>query len=124
VSKIIPKQLLCATKFILDFYFGGVEEQTVLALGGAKKEDFGKEALYRVAKESNLELQEGYFNPKKVEKFMLPFIACSKDGEVVVVTDITQDGFVCMECETKTKQNFSKRDYTFFQTTKREVAYK
>jgi ATP-binding cassette subfamily B protein/ATP-binding cassette subfamily C protein LapB len=87
-KEINSASLLESFRGVLSFYFGEVSLKTIEKLSFSELEKFSLKDLYQVSKELSLDIVEFDEGIEKVEAYMLPFIALSKDGKSVLVTDV------------------------------------
>ena len=84
------KELVDSLHVILKFYFGDVKKDTILAIAGAKEEEFDIQALLKVSKESNLFAQTGEVDINKIEKFLLPVILYNDKNEIIILEAVSK----------------------------------
>lgn len=83
--------LVKALQKVMQFYFGDVKEEAILAISGAKEETFDIKALFHVVNDANLYAKVEYFGLDDLEHFMLPVIIYNDAGYIFVVEDIDED---------------------------------
>lgn len=85
------KELVESLYIIFQFYFGNINRDTILAISGAKEEEFDVKALLHVAKNSNLYAKTEKVHIENLEKFMLPLILYNDKNELIVLQAISKD---------------------------------
>ena len=85
MSYLQGKQLVSALQKVMQFYFGDVKKETLLAISGANEEVFDIKALLGVVDDVNLFAQVEDFGVERLERFMLPAIIYDDNGNVMVV---------------------------------------
>ncbi len=84
-------QLIDSLHKILEFYFGEIKRETILAISGATEEEFDVKSLLKVAKESNLYAQTQEINLETLDSFLLPVILYNKNDELIVLNAMTRE---------------------------------
>ena len=84
-------KLVVALHNILQFYFGDVKRETILAISGATEEEFDVKSLLKVAKESNLYAQTQDINLETLDSFLLPTILYNDNNELIILQAMTRD---------------------------------
>jgi len=128
IKKVEPALLIDAVHYILQFYFGNIKRETILAISGATEEEFDLKALLKVTRESNLFAQTKELDIMQIDKFLLPLILYDDKGEVIVLTALTKDNAQfynvakkkSVELPKKKLQNF-KHAILFFRNKKDEL---
>ena len=119
---------------ILKFYFGEMNRDTILAISGAKEDEFDVKELLKVTKESNLFAQTKKTKLQNIDKFLLPLILYNDKNEIIILESMGRDKAVYFDIEkqeqfevsTKKLKNFtnaimffrSKKDATLSSRTK------
>lgn len=85
------KGLVESLYIILKFYFGNINKEAILAISGAKEDEFDIKALLHVAKNSNLYAKTQKINIENIDKFLLPMILYNNQNELIVLQEISKD---------------------------------
>ena len=82
--QVEQNRLLQAYKYILDFYFGDVSFETILALNPTKNEDFGVVSLLGVSEQIGLVALEKTVVASNIANYLLPCIVFDKQNKPFV----------------------------------------
>jgi ATP-binding cassette subfamily B protein/ATP-binding cassette subfamily C protein LapB len=91
MSKIKSSLLVDALHKILQFYFGDIKRETILAISGATEEEFDIKSLLKVAKEANLFAQIQDIKIDTLDKFLLPVLLYNEQNELILLQAISRD---------------------------------
>jgi len=85
------KALVESLYVILQFYFGNINKDAILAISGAKEEEFDIKSLLHVAKNSNLYAKTQKVDIETLDKFLLPLILYNDKNELIVLQAMSKD---------------------------------
>ncbi len=85
------KALVESLYIILQFYFGNINKDAILAISGAKEEEFDIKSLLHVAKNSNLYAKTQKVDIETLDKFLLPLILYNDKNELIVLQAMSKD---------------------------------
>jgi len=86
--QVEQNRLLQAYKYILDFYFGDVSFETILALNPTKNEDFGVVSLLGVSEQIGLIALEKTMSASNIANHLLPCIVFNKQMSLLSISKI------------------------------------
>jgi ATP-binding cassette subfamily B protein/ATP-binding cassette subfamily C protein LapB len=74
----------------MQFYFGAVSRDTILAISGADEQEFDIKALLGVTKNSNLYAQTQQLSIETIDKFLLPLILYNDKNEIIILEGLSK----------------------------------
>jgi len=101
--------LIDALHEIMKFYFGAIKRETILAISGAREEEFDIKSLLKVAKDSNLYAQTQDIKIESIDKFILPIILYNDKNELIILQAITRDRASFLNVATHETEEVAKK---------------
>ncbi len=101
--------LVDALHYILQFYFGDVKRDTILAISGATEEEFDLKSLLKVSKDANLFAQTQEINIATLDKFLLPLIAYNDKNECIIIQALSRDQVAYLDVKSGEKYEVAKK---------------
>lgn len=101
--------LVDALHSILQFYFGDVKRDTILAISGATEEEFDLKSLLKVSKDANLFAQTQEINLSTLDKFLLPLIAYNDKNECIILQALSRDKVSYLDVKSGEKHEVAKK---------------
>lgn len=102
-------QLIDSLHHILQFYFGEIKRETILAISGATEEEFDVKSVLKVAKESNLYAQTQEINLDTLDSFLLPVILYNKKNELIILQAMTREKASFLNVATGESEEIAKK---------------
>ena len=106
--------LVDALHHILQFYFGDVKRDTLLAISGATEEEFDLKSLLKVSKDANLFAQTQEINLSTLDGFLLPLIAYNDKDECIILQSISRDKASYLDVKSGEKHEVAKKKIKSF----------
>ena len=106
--------LVDALHHILQFYFGDVKRDTILAISGATEEEFDLKSLLKVSKDANLFAQTQEINLSTLDKFLLPLIAYNDKNECIIIQALSRDQVAYLDVKSGEKHEVAKKKLKCF----------
>ncbi len=107
-------QLVDALHLILQFYFGGVDRETILTFAGCSEDEFDLKSLMHVVKESNLFAKTEEVNLTELDSFLLPIIVQNYKHELLVIQHSHNGELKGINLDTKEEFSIKKEKLKYF----------